>query len=293
MREKDTGKKSKGVSLSSKDFTSAVGLGPGQLTVTESYFGMHDYGGKRKAVAAWFIGGTRNGDEVDAEPWTVGQGWKIDDDGQVLTPKAGQNGLPNGCKAAHLLESLEAQGMPSDYLKRPEDLIGVEMTLMNKPLPKIEGRDMNVLVAESVESAPWEENGKRKAKVKAKVKAKPEADDDDDDDDDDEPVRGKGKKKPADDDDDDEDEAPAKGKTAARGKGKPEPEEDEYEEDATEALIALLEDGPVKLRQLEAALLTQLKGNKQAKAIAAYAIEPEFLEKELGWTFNGKVIEIA
>lgn len=153
---------------------------------------------------------------------------------------------------------------------------------------------------------------------------------DDDDEEDETPARGKKKKLAADDDDEDsededesedddegsdeedeeEDEKPTRGKSA-KGKKKPAASDDEDEdddeesesdddededdaaptEDAVEALVDLVAEGPVKLSVLEKKLTAALKGNKQAKKIIAVATDVKFLRKQKGWAFDGKVID--
>lgn len=294
---------SKGVSLDPDDQVVGGGLfGAGEATATEHRFGMFDYQGKRKPVPALLVTFTR-GDEEHIESYTVGNGWKPSEDGLSIIPKAGQTGLNDNSKAAKYLAALRDDcGMPKGTVSNDISVLdGIEGTLIRKPLEKVEGSDKagSILVFESIDSAPWEDGGGKKkgAKKKAKDEDEDDADESDDDDDDDS------------DDDDEEDEKPKKGakggKAAKGGKGKSKSDDDDDDDDsdedsddddadedvveeATEALISALDDGPLKLAKIADAVKAQVKKSKNAKAILALVVSEKFLAKELGWSFDAK-----
>lgn len=263
-----------GVSVRSKDAIQAGLFAGGKCTLGFEY-GVFDYGAMGKHPACIVTFENENGEKVE-EPYGVGKGWDISRDGTKLIPKNGQTGLPNSCDAILYLftpleDALDAAGLAFPEMNDGDitTLNGIVATVARRPVqardfgdkrpakPGQENRPKTKLVVTEIESVPWAEGGKKSA--------------------------GKAKGKAA---DDDEDEAPAKGKAKAKGGD----DDDEVDTLAKEALIEALEDegGPLSVDDLEAAVLAQLKGNPQRKAIAARACEPAFLAACDGVTYNSK-----
>lgn len=300
--------KGSSVSLSPKDFSIGGGLfGAGPATAKEHRWGIFDYNGKAKPQTALLVTFERDGEE-HIEAMTVGQGWKPSSDGTQLIPKAGQKSLNSSCKAAQYLSALaDDGGMPDDFLDGGDITLldGIEGTLVRKPLEMSgdrlgkKGEPPTVLIFEGVESAPWQKD-LRNAVKSAKKKAVAEDDDDDsdgdgDDDDDEKPAKKKGSTKKAaaaDDDDDDEDAAPAKSKGKKAAAASDDDDDEALLETGIEALIAALEDGPVRLKDVEGAVLNQLKKHKQRQEIAELMANPKTLKQEKGWSFDGKKVTL-
>lgn len=297
-------KSGKGVSLAKKDAVVGGGLfGAGTATAGEHRFGLFDYNGKRKPVTALLVTFERDGEE-HIESYTVGNGFKPSEDGKSLVPKGGQTGLNDNCKAMLYIGALtEECGMPEDFVSTDVSVLdGIVGELTRKPLEKVEGSDKagSVLIFTSVDEAPWESGSKKKKKASKKDdedEGEEENDDDDDEEEEDEkPAKGKAgkagkadkKKKPADDDDDEDD---------ADASGDEDDEDDDADEDtaeaAVEALLAALEDGPLKIAKIEDAVLAQVKKHKNKKAIAKLAASEKFLKKETGWSFNAKAKSVS
>lgn len=256
-----------GVSVRSKDAVQTGLFAGGKCTLNFEY-GVFDYkaNGKHPALIVTFE--DENGEKHE-EPYGLGRGWDISRDGTKLIPKNGQTGLPNSCDAilymfAPLEDALDAANIPFPEMADGDitELNGLVAMMVRKPVQERQFADQKAkpvdasrgpktkLVVAEVISAPWAEG-----------EAKP----------------GKGKAAAA----------PAKGK----GKAEPEAEGDEEIDTlALEALIEALEDegGPISVDDLEAAVLAQLKGNPQRKAIAARACEPAFLAEAEGVSYNSK-----
>lgn len=273
----------KGVSLRSKDAIDSGGFGPGPATIKRARWVEYQYPKKgqkkgekpRGAVAPVLLVTYERDGETRDEPYGIGTGWRIENKGLTLTPKNGQAGLPKTCNAMYLIDSLEhadVNPMPEDYLDTPDQLDGIEVVLMLKPIERTFERDgasettkKSILCVEEVSDAPWVEGaGKKKSKAKAK-------DEDDEEDSDDE---------------DDEDEAP-KGKAKTKAKSKGEEDEDE-DEAAVEAVCDLLadEDGPVKIADLP----TLLKKRGVKRDVIARVEADDFLDLEKGWEVKGSKI---
>lgn len=280
-----------GVSLKTADGIESSGrFGPGPATINTARFADFTYtpkeGSGKKKVTAPVLLVTYERDGVEEKvPYSVGSGWRVSKNGLKLIPRNGQEGLPTNCNAFYFLESLEEAGMPKTFLDTPDQLDGFEVVLMAKPMNRDfgdRGKDApksnsTLLVVEEITGGAPFVKGSSKKKASKK----------DDDEDEDEPVTKK-KKKAAADDEDDEEDTP-KGKKGASAKGKKDDEDDDdLDENAIEALIDLLADGPMKVDELEGAARTALKGNPQRLAIAARLTEDNFLELEKGWTFNAK-----
>ena len=261
-----------GVSVRSKDAVQTGLFAGGQCELAFEY-GVFDYkaNGKHPALIVTF---TDENGEKHEEPYGLGRGWDISRDGTKLIPKNGQTGLPNSCDAilymfTPLEDALDAAGIAFPEMSDGDitELNGLVAMMARKPVQertfadgKGKPRDPSQgpktkLVITEVISAPWAEDA---PKGKAAAKGKAEA------------------------------AAPAKGKAAA----KPDADEDGDEIDtlALEALVEALEDegGPISVDDLEAAVLAQLKGNPQRKAIAARACEPAFLAEAEGISYNSK-----
>lgn len=259
-----------GVSVRSKDAVQTGLFAGGQCELNFEY-GIFDYkaNGKHPALIVTF---TDENGEKHEEPYGLGRGWDISRDGSKLIPKNGQTGLPNSCDAILYLftpleDALDAAGIPFPEMSDGDitELNGLVAMMARKPVQervfadgKGKPRDPSQgpktkLVVTEVISAPWAEDEAKPAKGKAAA-------------------------------------APAKGKAAA--KAEPEGDDDDSEIDtlAREALIEALEDegGPISVDDLEAAVLAQLKGNPQRKAIAARACEPAFLAECEGVAYNSK-----
>lgn len=313
-----------GVSFRSENAIESGLFSSGVATIKESIFAKYTYGGNAKPTPVWLVTYSREGEEDYEQPYSLGKGWKVSEDGAKLIALAGQTGLPKSCNAVKYLitpleEALEAADLdPDDYLTGDPSLLdGLDVIVKRvvqekreglKPRKGEEEKERSILVIEEVTASEPASKSKGKAKgkksaddddedeeVQPKKKGKPAADDDADDDEAEAAPKGK-KKKPAatEDDGDDEDEAPAKGKT--KGKAKPAADDDdanELDEEATEAIVAALEaadNEDIKVRDLGDALLKVLKGNPQRKAIVAHATDSDFLENETSWEFNGKVV---
>lgn len=303
-----TKKKGKGVSLAIGDQVAGGGLfGAGEATATEHRFGYFDYNGKAKKAAALLIDYERDG-ESHRESYTVGNGFKPSEDGTYLIPKGTETGLNNNTKCAQYLRALaEECGMPEDFVTDDISVLdGIVGTLTRKPLEKVEGSDKagSILVFTEVDEAPWAEGGKKKKKAKKKDEdededdAEDEDDSDVDDDEDDEPKKkkgaaakgkAKGKAKKSDDDDDEEsdDEEDEDSDDDA------DDEDEGFADIATEALLAALEEGKLKVGKIEEAVLAQTKKNRDKKKIAALAASEKFLKTEAGWTYNAKAKTVS
>lgn len=276
-------KEMKGVSLDPDDFVVGGGLfGAGPAVAKEHRFGMFDYNGKRKPVPALLVTFERDGEE-HIESYTVGNGWKPSQDGEYIIPRAGQSSLNDGCKAAKYIAALRDEcGMPKGTVaQRISILDGISGTLDRKPLEKVEGSEKagSILIFTDLSEAPWVSNGasgKKKTSTKA---AKPAADDDDEDEDE-KPKAKKGKAATAvaDDDDDDDDDKDS---------------DEDVTEEAVEALISALDDGALKLAKVEGAVLAAVaKKHPKRAEIAALAASKKFLQREQGWSFDGKTVTL-
>jgi len=270
----DTKGKSGNASLELEDAVDVGLFDAGPATVKESVFADYDYGGNAKAVPVWLVTYERDGEAYE-QPYSLGKGWKVVDGGKGIRSKTGQPGLARSCNAIkYLLDPLRKAGMPKGaFGSDPTVLEGMECVLDRVPQEKRKGlqsgsddKERSILIVEEIVSAPWDKGGsRRRATAPASTST------------------AKGKAKPADDDDDEDDEKPAK------GKGKPAAEADtDLDEEAVEALIEALDQGPLKVDDIAAAVRKATKGNPQSKAIAARCEEDDFLEQEKGWTFNAK-----
>lgn len=296
-------------SLKSKDATEATGFfGPGAATIKSARFEDFEYKpktGKSIIAPVLLVTYDRDGEE-ERVPYSVGSGWRCSKDGLGLIGRNGQRALANNTNAHYFLDSLERAGMPEDFMDTPDQLDGIDVVLMAKPMDrdfsdkdkgKGDGatqRKRSILVVEEVTDAPWLKGSKSKAKAGTKAKAKAATDDDDDDEEDEDEeapkakAGAKAKGKPAADDDDDDEPVAAKSKSKAGAKDEADEDDTEIDEEAVEALIEALDGGTLKQAKIEDAVRLVLKGNKQKNVIAARCGEDEFLEQEKGWTFDSK-----
>lgn len=295
-RERD---EEQGVSLSTADGIESGGIfGPGPAKIVKARFAEFEYKKKNQQrgtkAPVLLVVYERDGEE-ERVPYSVGSGWGISKDGLRLIPRNGQTGLPTNCNAMIYLESMETKGgMPQRYLQTPDQLDGVELTLIAKPIERDFSEDKGgtkkktLLIVKSVESAPWLDGDDSADEKPAKGKNRGKSDDDDDNNDADEKPTKRGSSKK--DDDDDEDEKP-KGKSDKGGKGKKDDDDDndDVEEEAREALIEVLESkSPIRQSEIEAEVRARLKGNPQRNVIAARCSEDDFLNTEKGWSFDEK-----
>lgn len=298
------GKKEGGVSFRRDDAIS-VGLWQGGECTASHIYGMFNYKerGRHPALIVTFT--DTNGEQYE-EPYGVGSGWEISSDGTELIPKQGQTGLPNSCDAIlHYLgpleDALKAAGL-DDGMPDGSDITqldGIRMITSRHPATernfkedrsrrnRRNGEDEDSqqpkktkLQPDEVLEVPWGEgNG---ASEKRGGKAARSSDEAQDDAEQEESPRGK---------------ASSAGSRGAKRGAKEEPAEeenggadtDDIDEQAIETLIEMLEDeSPRKQDELTADAKTFLKGNKDAKAIAARLGEDELLEQEQGWVYNAR-----
>lgn len=269
--------KEKGVSLRPKDQIKGGGLWPSvpsQATIKEPHFEKIDMTTKDGKVVAKGVPvlmltfQPADGSEKRVETFSAGAGWKVTE--ERLIPQNGQTGLNDNCNAALFFNSLEDAGY--DMSQIDDDvtaLDGLEVVVHRAPRPKVNESDKDKTII-LIKSLVEEEKPAAKKKGKAT-----------DEDEDEAP-----KKKRAAKDDDDEDEKP---KAKAKGKGKG----SDVEDTAKEALIEAVEEagGKLKLRDVGDAVAKIVKGHPDAKAIVDLVEDEDFLQKEDGWSFDGKTVE--
>lgn len=297
MRERES-TKGKGVSLELEDAIEVGLFDAGPATIKESIFADYDYGGNSKPVPVWLITFERDGEEYE-QPYSLGKGWRVVNNGKGLTSRVGLTGLPKSCNAIkYLLTSLREAGMPKGtFGGDPTILEGAEVVVDRVAQEKRKGlnsgkddKERSILVITEIESAPWEKGGKKKAgSGSAKPKGRRDEDDEEEEEEEEEkPTKGKGRSKPARDDDEDEDQDEKPKGRSGEGKAGKDEDEADLDEEAVEALIEALDGGPLKVDDIADAVRKAAKGNPQSKAIAARCEEDDFLEQEKGWTFNAK-----
>lgn len=315
--EKQSAQLKAGVSLDPDDAEVGGGLfGAGPAVAQEHVWGKFDYNKTRKPVTALLVTFERDG-ETYIESYTVGAGWKASPDGKVLIPIAGQSALKDSCKAMLYFKSLKDDcDMPKGFINQGVDALdGIEGELTRKPMDIDRSRDKKkkkgdddddgndrtptVLVFTELESAPWiEGSGKKKKKTKPVVEDDEDETEAEEEEEEEEerPAKGKkkpappvkGKKKPAADDDDEEAEAD-------EDEAEADADDEDLLEEGIEALIAALDDGPIKTAAVEASVLGVLKKHPKRKAIAALMATPKVLKQERGWELsaNGKTISLG
>lgn len=279
------------VSLEPEDAISVGIFGPGPATCVESVFADYNYGGTTKSVPVWLITWERDGEKYE-QPYSIGSGWRVSSDGESIIPKNGQTGLPDSCNAMLLLDSLREAGLAKGLLKdgNPRVLEGMDVVLKREAQPD-RGMDSaktdrkgggggksapkTILLVEEIVTMPGE--GK-KSKGKGKGKAEDE---------DEKPTRNSKSSRNREDDDDD-DEKPTRG---GKGKGKADEDEEPSEEDGIELMLEILEAAKrntIEIDDVEVLVKKHLKGQDNAKDMAAFCATDDFLSVEKGWTVNAK-----
>lgn len=287
------------VSLADEDAITTGLFGSGPATIVESEWAEYGYGGTMKPVPVWLVTYERD-DEKYEQPYSLGKGWKVARDG-ALVPLSGQTGLPKSCNArVYLVASLKAAGMPREVLAAgdPGVLVGAEVVVKRVAQEKREGlsksrrrdgteREDTILEIEEIVSAPWDEDDKGKGKTRTATKSRRDEDEAEDE----EPPSKKAKGRAH---DDEEEEEPAR--RGAKGKKDndrdADDDDDDLKADAIEALMEVLDAGPLKRKDIEAVVVKLLKKNPNAAAIAAICAGDEFLEIEKGWVVNGQKVEL-
>lgn len=261
----------------------------GPATIVESVIDRFKFG-DRGAFPAWIITYERDGEKYE-QPYSIGTGWDLKN-GKLIA-KNGQKGLAKSCNAIrHLVKPFKAACVESDI--EPLHLNPTTMRQLEGSTVVVErvaqeqrhfkdrdrqsrtdrdrsrGRVQNddegptILEIREIVSASWLDGKATSTKAKAD-KAKVEEEEEDD-----------------------EEEAP---KPTAKGATKKLSDED-LEEEAIEALIAVIEEGPVKMGEpLEEALEAHFKGRKGMGAVVDLASSKKFLATEQGWSFDGKTVD--
>lgn len=261
----------------------------GPARIVESKFVHFNYGATSKPLV-WLVRFERPDEPAYDQPYGIGDGWQTDATGRTLKSTSGKENLPVSCNAVkYLIASLEkAGGQPvMDLLAQgdPALLVGMEVIVDRVVQEARDFRDKSkerlgpdgkpkvssILIITAVTALPGAKPAKGKKSAPPAASAPAPA--------------AKAKRAPVVDDDDEDDDAPAPSAAA----------DEDLREEAEEALIAVLEEGPLKARDLEAELLKYLGTNPQAKALAAYMTDPASLARTNGWTVsaNGKVLSIA
>jgi hypothetical protein len=237
-----------GVSLDPDDFVASGSFGPGPATANKHTFAYFDYQGKGPRVPALLVTLERDGEE-SVESYTVGKGWEPSADGKMILAKGNQASLNPKSKAGLYISAMKDCGMPKGFITNDISVLdGVDGNMIVKPMEKIAGDDKD-----------------KSALIFNKVT--------------DAPWNGSGSK------------SAAKASTSTKAKGKPaeaDDDEDDLQEAAVEALIDALDDGPLKQRNVEDAILAVTKKNPLSKKIAALVESDDFLELEKGWTYDSK-----
>lgn len=238
-----------GLSLTSEDSIESGLFSSGPAVIKESIFAMFDYGGNAKPVPVWLIVYGRDGEDDYEQPYSLGKGWKVTDDGKTLKALAGQTGLPRSCNAIrHLVMPLEkalkknkdvdvdlASGDPSvlDGLEVVLTRVAQEVRDIKGSKPRDESKgERTILEIEKVTGNEGDTTAATGAKKKAKKKADADDDEEEDQDDDADEEADDDDEGDAESDDDDEDEKPKRGakKPAAKAKGKKKPAADDDDE---------------------------------------------------------------
>lgn len=264
-----TKKKGKGgVSLDDDDAIDVGLFSSGPAVIKESIFAEYDYGGNAKPTPVWLITYGRDGEEDYEQPYSLGKGWKVSEDGKELIAKAGQTGLPKSCNAIrHLIKPLKAALAENSDIEidlasgDPSVLDGLEVVLRRvdqeerdirdkggKSRKRDESKGPRTIL--EIEEVTGTEGDTSASTVKKKAKKKPVDDDEEDEDQDDEdeapakkkPTKGRGKPAADEEDEDeeeeedesDDDEEDEKPKAKAKAKGKAKPDEDDDEEESND-----------------------------------------------------------
>lgn len=294
------------VSFDDEDAIETGLFASGRATVCESTIDNFDF--KAAGVhPAWIVTYERDGEKYE-QPYGIGRGWDIDRKGRLIA-KNGQKGLPKSCNAIKYLVKPLKEACAQAKLDAPKlspttvsVLVGLEVDVerVEQEARDFGGRDKDrtrsrdrgrgredrdenrgprtILQIQEIFSAPWvEKNGKGTPPMVAKtqVTATPEEDEEDDE------------------------QKDAKSTPTARSRREPQKKATEKadasaEEDAMEALIALVAEGPLTIgEELEDALELHFKGQKGKAGIVDLAASKKFLQREEGWAFDGKVVSEA
>lgn len=264
-------KEAGGVSLEIEDMTTGL-FGAGEARIAESVAENFKYGNQGAASTVWLVTYERAGEKYE-QPYSVGNGWRVGPNGESFQPTTGQTGLSNACNASkYLIKPLRDLGVPKGFIgSNPRVLEGMTVLLERvaqerRNDDKADTKERTILMPVKIVAMPGESNGstsKATRKVETKSKAKVE--------------------------DDDEDEPKAK----PTAKGKANKGSDDAKETAVEALVEALEkaDGELEVDDIRAAIKKAVKGSAVAEDVLVLFGEDEigeFLEEELGWTYNAK-----
>jgi hypothetical protein len=315
-------------SLLSKDAEIGTGLfSDGPAVIEEAVFTKYDYGGTVRGgtvvlLVKYARGEGREDKETYEQPYSTGKGWDLDKKGD-LTHVNGKDGkFQDSCNMMrHFIHPFEKAlksaniALPDAGINEPAVFEGMQVVLERVPQkvwndpkrpvrPPREGEDVaddrgpkTILQIREVVSVPWSAPADvvKKAKPNGRVQAPEPA--------------------PVEEEEEDEDDTAvmvararattAARKAAAKGAGpapavapaaQPGGEGDgqgDLTEEATEAIIALVEDGPIPVAKLEVLLEKSLGQHPQAPAIIDLATSARFLRREMGWTLSkdGKTLD--
>lgn len=290
---KESGGDSSDVSFDDEDAIETGLFASGPATIVESVIDRFKFG-DRGAFPAWIITYERDGEKYE-QPYSIGTGWDLKN-GKLIA-KNGQKGLAKSCNAIrHLVKPFKAACADSDIeplhlnptTMRQLEGTAVVVERVPQELRNFKDRDrdrqsrtdrdrsrgrvqdddekrdgLTILEIREIVSASWLNGKATSTKAKAEHKAKVE-------------------------EEDDEEEAP---KPTAKGATK-KPSDEDLEEEAIEALVAVIEEGPVKMGEpLEEALEAHFKGRKGMGAVVDLASSKKFLATEQGWSFDGKTVD--
>lgn len=293
------------VSLDDEDAIETGLFASGAATIKEAVFDNYKYGDTGTAAPAFIVVYERDGEPPYEQPYSIGSGWAIKN-GKLIA-KNGQTGLPKSCNAIrHFVKPYKQACADAGVNPVPlkPSTIG-EIAGLQVMVERVEQEDRKIddrkggdrergRAREDRSGRDEKKRGPRTileireildgdAKGGAKKKKK--------DDDEDEAPKSTKKGKPADDDEEDEpaDDEPEEKPAAKKGA-----KETVSDEDAVEALLDALADGPLKMgEELEDALEAVLKGKKGAGAVVDLASSKKFLQTEQGWSFDGKIATLA
>lgn len=278
------------VSFDDEDAIETGLFASGPATIVESVIDRFKFGSSGD-FPAWILTFERDGEKYE-QPYSIGNGWDIDRKGRLIA-KNGQKGLAKSCNAIrHLVKPFKqacADAKIEPLHLTPStmgQLVGAEVEVervaqedrsfnddrkrgsrADRERGSGEKKERTILEIREIVSAPWVDGGKKKAKAADKADTKSRKEEPEDDEDEDEPKTKSSK-------------APAK------------PSDAELEEEAIEAIVAVTEDGPVKMGEpLEEALEAHFKGRKGMGAVVDLASSKKFLQTEQGWSFDGKTVD--
>lgn len=256
----------------------------GPATIVESVIDRFKFGAAG-AFPAWILVFERDGERYE-QPYSIGSGWEIDRNGRLVA-KHGQKALAKSCNAIkHLVTPFKAacEAAQIEPLRLTPStmgqLIGAQVEVERVPQEKRDfadtrGRDRGadrergrvargsqedtprektILEIRTILSAPWVKGAGSSTGSSSRQKAS----------------------------------APRPTNAA------PSTTDVSLEEEAIEALIAVVEEGPLTIGEaLEQALEAHFKGRKGMGAVVDLASSKKFLKTEQGWSFDGKVVDAA